>query len=233
MKTKRSGFTLIELLTVIAIIALVLGGFGLALFRGGDRGVALQAGQSTLSSLLTGTRGQAILNQTNAMLVVDRDPASEGFLRSFRIAVETPQGSNRWRFVGVPATLPNEIFLVPRDTSYPGVTFGVTYPATSLSTAFVTAAPYGTSGEILDPDGNAHLGSFHRLMGFTQRGVTVPNVGSGFGGPTGTSASRLVLSPARRTAPDAITFETPQLVRGLRVGTYGVATLINEPEGFQ
>lgn len=230
MKNRSSGFTLIELLTVIGVIALVVGGVSMALFRGGDRGVALQSAQSTITSLLTGVRGQAALNQTNAMLVVDGDPASDGFLRTFRIAVASSAGANRWNFVGPTTTLPNDIYLVPRDTSYAGVTFGQTYPATSLSTAFVNIAPYNVAGTINDATGTAHPGRYHRLMGFTARGVTIFPVGDG---SNGSGAGRFVLSPATRTSSSAITFETPQFVRGLRVGTYGVATLVNEPEGFQ
>lgn len=230
MKTRKQGFTLVELLVVIGVIALIVGGIGIALFRGGDRGVALQSGQSTVSALLTGARGQAILRQTNAMLVVDADPDSDGFLRTFRIAVASPAGVNRWDFVGQPASLPSGIFLVPRTTTYPGVSFNPAYPATSLSTGFVNVAPYNVPGTILNADGNPHPGTFHRLMGFTARGVTIFPVGDG---SNGTGAGRLVLSPATRLDATTIVFESPNLVRGLRVGTYGVATLVNEPEGFQ
>lgn len=204
------AFSLIELLVVIGIIVLMIGALGLAL-RGGGGNVALQSAQGTLGSLLSAARAQAAVNQQNAMLVVDGDPAQDGFLRTVHVAVQAANGTD-WNFVSE-ATLPAGIFLVPGNRTINGATCTATWPATRLSTVGDPAAFVVASGGVTGT---------YLLTGFTINSVGTPS----------TSGAKLIVSAGRRTSAIALTFDNQELIRGVALSAYGAPVLINNAAGF-
>ena len=216
MRTSHA-FTLIELLTVLGLIGLMTGVMGLA-WRDGSPGIALESAQGTVVSLLAAARGQAVLHQNRAMLVVDADPAQELFLRGIHIAIETAPGSGRWWITGDGTVLPRGIYFVPGSGGVSGAT--------------LEAAPSGwpdtrrSSTELLPGESIAPA---PENPGGKYLGLVTPLTASGLPGAGG--GDKLVLAIARRTTTGVI-FAHPEQVRGVAVSAYGVAILINEGIGF-
>lgn len=199
----RSAFTLVELLVVIGVIGALAAGVGL-LLRGNNPGTALRSAQSTLASALSSARGQAALNQANAMLIVQADPAVENFLRSVRVVVSTSSG---WKEVGGEIILPEGVFVVPHNATTTTLSDS---SANRLSTFFTTSAPV---------TGLSMTTNFLQSREISPLGA----MGSGVGG-------RILVAPGRQTGANAFTIDNTSAVRGLIVSNYGVATLVNESE---
>ena len=110
----RSAFTLIELLVVLTIIGLVMAGIGVA-FRDSGGGASLAGGQRVVASMLTAARGQAILHQTNARLLVALDDVSgSSNQRTLRFMVVVRQNDEgNWVPISEGVYLPRNIFFVP------------------------------------------------------------------------------------------------------------------------
>lgn len=215
------GFTLIELLVVIGLIAVLAGGIGLSLGKG-DRGTSLRTAQATIASLLSGARAQAALNQTNAAIFVNADPASENFLREFRIAVET--STNNWRAKGDPIMLPRGLYLVPAKGVFasPGeVQFNGTWDSGSTWSLYPSTNTYNSTDRRLkdSADNDISTDAYHRLVNLSVRGTT--------------SAGKIVVAIAEPQPDGSIRYDYPDLVRGMLVSTYGVASFINEAEAFK
>lgn len=203
------GFTLIELLVVIGIIALLAAAIGIGL-RGGDQTVALQAGQSTVASLVSATRGRAALANQNAALMVNaNDQAPDRYLRLLAVGVN--DGSGTFVPTGDGVLLPAGVFVVP--------------PAWQER-----AAP-----EVGENWSNLNSDLLQNTVEFLLDGVTDEDWYSfemtSFGGKAG-GGSRLVLSTAARTE-DGLVFTNPNNVRGVTISVYGVATLIDNPNVLQ
>jgi prepilin-type N-terminal cleavage/methylation domain-containing protein len=83
------GFTLVELLVVIGLIAILTGAFGFALLGEGSPSQRVNGASSIASTMLQGARGQAILNNSNARLIIHADPADpEKYLRYLGVVYE-------------------------------------------------------------------------------------------------------------------------------------------------
>lgn len=207
MKSAARAFTLIELLVVIGLIGVLAAGIGMALTRG-NSGTALQSAQGTLQAMIASARAQAAIKQATADLVVDVDPASDGFLRRFYVVV----GSEA---VGSPILLPQGTFLVPNNT---GATYsgGVVFePAIADWSATVSTAFTDNSATVSNV-----AGTFHKVVGITIRGTASPGGGN------------LVLAAAERRDADTIAFNNPAAVRGAVVSSYGVLTLVDDADAF-
>jgi prepilin-type N-terminal cleavage/methylation domain-containing protein len=224
---RRCAFTLIELLVVIGLIAVLAGGLGLALSDQGSRASALQSGQYTINSLLSGARAQAALKQTNARIFVNSTISSEGFLREFYIA--TYNGSN-WVVTGDPVLIPRGIYLVPLGPN------GTKFPSTEVDLAPEAGGAWPvnySSNAIADSsaDTTLQLVAGTNLAGAVYREVQTIN-SRGTLSNTGTIGQRIVLSGGEVLNGTQIKFTKPEFVRGLRISNYGVASLINEATGF-
>jgi prepilin-type N-terminal cleavage/methylation domain-containing protein len=224
------GFTLVELLVVIALIGVLAAGLGLAISGGGDRGAALQNAQSTINSLLSGTRAQAALSQSEAKLflnVSSNSGVNEGFLREFRIArLDNSVTPAQWVITGDGVVLPKGIAFVPPATvSLTGVTlnsFGGGAWDGPRSTALANT-PTPLRNKL---NGSETGDAYHAVIGFSPRGTLSQGYLAG-----DASDPLIVLSPIE-TRENGIVFQNPSLVRGARLSNYGVAALVNEASGF-
>lgn len=211
-KSRSGAFTLIELLVVIGIIGILAGGVGLIL-RGNNPGAALRAAQSTLIGTLSAARGQAALNQTNAMIIVQSDPAVDNFLRSVRVVVEITAGSGTWKEVGGEVILPQGVYIVPNSATLTGA-------AVSNSTAKRLSSFFTTSASVP----GLTINGVSTTTNFLQSTVFTPL------GGIGSVGGRVLVAAGTSTGATTITLDNTAAVRGFIISKYGVATLVNESE---
>lgn len=110
-----NGFSMAELLIVIALIAVMVTGVGVA-FRGGDSSSALASAQSTIGALFTSAQIQATTSGKNVYIMLDTNRNSEGFLRRFVIFRENQPSSNaalEYRVIGKSISLPSGVYVSP------------------------------------------------------------------------------------------------------------------------
>lgn len=218
------GFTLVELLVVIALIGILAAGLGLAISGGGDRGAALQNAQSTINSLLSGTRAQAALSQTEAKLFLNvTEPSAatgvpDGFLREFRIARKDNSVSPaQWIVTGEGVTLPRGVAFVPPDD-----VAGASLIGGSWEGLRSTALAGDIGIKLRESVAGAELpGDYREVIGFTPRGTLAG----------GLTDPLIILSPIEMRANEVV-FPNSSFVRGARLSNYGVAALVNNAEGF-
>jgi hypothetical protein len=66
---------------------------------------------------------------------------------------------------------------------------------------------------------NISSDDYHRLVSLSVRGITL--------------AGDIVVAIAEPQADGSIRYDNPDLVRGMKISTYGVASFINEAEAFK
>ena len=217
-RRRSSAFTLIELLVVIGLIALLAGGMGVAM-KNKNPGSGLRSAQSILVSLLSATRGQAALNQVNAMILVQADPNLPNFLRSVKVVVQTT--TNSWTEVGGEVVLPEGIYVVPPpNANLTGLTLKSS-DTKRLSRFVDSNMVMGTAIGLLD-------GKYLQSMHLTALG-SVSDTGS-VSGTAGVKVTggRMLVAAGNQTGEKAWTLDNDSAIRGFVVSSYGVATLIND-----
>ncbi|MFA6288381.1 MAG: prepilin-type N-terminal cleavage/methylation domain-containing protein [Opitutaceae bacterium] len=217
---RAAAFTLIELLVVVGIIALLAGVIGMAL-RGGDSGTALRASQSTLFSLVASARGQAILSQGTARVLVYADPADPSknlrYLQVAYTADAVPTATSVWTTVGDGVTLPGGVYVVPPT--------GMSLTTGTASYTHVSDLIKPAIGMIIPPSTTASTDFYY--IEFSQLGTPAVTSGSNYG--------TFVLSTA---VPDPSTsqllpqFNNPLNIRGLMLRKLGSSTLLNTADDF-
>ncbi len=217
---RRSAFTLVELLVVIGLIALLVGGFSLAL---GDTGAtSLATAQNTLASLVGTARAQAAVKQTEARLLVyaTRPPGgdTEKYLRCLRVVIANTPGSTgtgaTWTAVGAPVSLPRGVCLVPSTTT--GLlAAGVIWPSNpSPNSTLLAAARYTVVG---DPAASA--ADTYLALEFAPEGAVLP------------AAAKLAVATAT-IANGLPQFDNAGAIRGLQIRASGAITRINDAGSF-
>ena len=226
----RTGFTLMELLVVMGIIALTIGAFQMA-FRDRPGSASLGSGQRIVAGLVQSARGQAILHQTNARLMVHNDPSQpEKFLRFLVIARETEPGSGQWIPTQEGVHLPRNVFFVPQPGSN-SVT-DQTLRNWDNDTANLSIyrirheEPEGSATKNLYLNGSSpQLASEGNQWIYYQYGPTGRLQGEGVPEPID---NRIVLARGR-PQPGAPILENEQEIRGLFLRRVGSFSLFNEP----
>jgi prepilin-type N-terminal cleavage/methylation domain-containing protein len=143
--SRKAAFTLVELLVVLGIMLiattiLFTGGGG-----GGD-GVKLSSSQRIVSGIAQGARGQALLKNSEARLIIYADTASnaggdpEKILRYFGIIYGDPESRDasgnysRWYATSKGTYLPEGIYFDPdlsENNNWPKDTMNLEYPRQS------------------------------------------------------------------------------------------------------
>lgn len=222
LRRGRRAFTLLEVLVVVGLIALLAGGFGLAL--GDSGGNSLATAQTTLATMVGSARAQAAVHQTPTILAIyaTRPPGGDAdkFLRLIQVFRNTTPDGPRptWVPAGSPVSLPRGVYVVPTSTA--GLlAAGVVWPSnpplvSTLRGPIGIAQPAGT------PFGT---GATAFVVDFAPDG-TIAQVGN-------LPHSRLVVGTA------ALTNNVPQFnnnaaVRGVILRPSGAVTFVNQALGF-
>jgi prepilin-type N-terminal cleavage/methylation domain-containing protein len=206
------AFTLLELLVVVALIAVLAGGVGLALRQPGES-VSLQSAQATLSAMLDATRARAALSQQDARCVIAADPGNSGtYLRYLRIVEQDPANSSNWLEVRDGVLLLPGVFVVsPTSTDVPG---NPAWPASRRSTALSPAAQSMTINDV-------HVAPAYFVQ-FSPRGTT-------------SRSGYLLVTAGRFTngaATASLVFDDPDNLRGVLIRSSGSLTLVNDASGL-
>ena len=234
------AFTLIELLVVIAVIAILAGTVGVAM-RGGDRGAALQAGQSSLASLVSAARAQASVRLTNATIVVwgEYDAAKPAVATSYlhRAAVMTQEDTNpdpavvalAYVIHGDVLDLPRGVYFVPPDLgSYPAkAAVAADWPNTYERTEAQGAVASDMTVKRWDADVGAYEDD--PAVSTTFKGyktITFDSQGQLVDGRT------LIISLAEADS-GGLVFKDSDSQRGLVLSAYGIPTIVNEKAGLK
>ncbi len=220
---RSRGFTLIELLVVLGIITAVVAGVGLAL-RGGDETVAVSSAQRTMSSLLTATRAQAIMNGTNARLIVniDRNDPDRYLRFAGIIRREEIGGTTGWVPTSEGTSFPRGAYFVPQWTEdRPADLFDGWTENTDAFSNYQGVMPTLTyprrDGLDFLSESTGHRWAYYEFG---------PN-----GELTGGTNLQIVVTAGRRTAGTPV-LENPENVRGAVIRRIGTFHLVNERLSF-
>jgi type II secretory pathway pseudopilin PulG len=239
---RRGAFTLVEMLVVVGLIALLVGGLGLALAGRGSSGASLASAQGLVQGLVTSARAQAALHQTNARLLVyaNLPPAGDAtkYLRTLQVVRGERNASgviSSWVAVGDPVTLPAPICIVP-TTPVPAnhLNTGVTWnnnAATGPVSTLTAAAGFGYLGQT-PAAGRAAAQQYFGTNGtgrvlyleFDATGSVVSN--------TSTNPTKIALATAVLNPNALPLFNNASSVRGLFVRKSGAVSLVNDATSF-
>jgi len=233
------GFTLFELLIVMGVIAF-LAAVGVSSFAAIGKGRALQSAQSELHAFLRVARGQAILEGTEARLLVNYDASDpERFLRFYGVAVRSRENPDQWRAAGCGAHLPDGVYVVPQD--HDAVTF-VNWPA--QGGADVKSDYRASNGDAAD---SGVMKLEFPANGWRPQGeegapewIAIAFEPSGELGVVDPAASgalpiqslHLVLSPARWDGSGKLVYEDSARAIGVRLRPTGRSFAVSDPAGL-
>lgn len=116
MKKHNKGYTLIELLVVLGLMTIAFS-FVVVNTINND-GMSLKSSQRILSAVAQGAKGQAIMNQSPARLIIYADQGDDSdknkYLRFFGIVTQDPNNPRKW-IAGTEGTyLPKGIYFMPK-----------------------------------------------------------------------------------------------------------------------
>jgi prepilin-type N-terminal cleavage/methylation domain-containing protein len=228
MKSRYNAFTLIELLVVMAIIAALAGVAAFSFGGANSGGVAVQNAQGTLSSLVSGVRASAALQNRNAGLFVNVTPGDDGFLHELLVAVEV--APNVWHARGESIQLPSEVYVVPKVAAAGAATFAIgasgdvqfggTWNTGSWDLRSTGMKDAVNAVELKNEEGVDLGPTYLALLELQPVGQTVGN-------------GKITLAPAKRASGGQLLFDDPNSVRGLTVSNYGVSRLLNDAQAMK
>lgn len=224
---RTRAFTLIELLVVIGLVAgltaLFLGNLG-----SGGRTAALQSAQAAVANLVNAAQTRAMATGQAVRVMVCVDPASVVEPRRYlRCLVVEEQVAGTWRPLSE-LYLPDGIYMLPGN--FP------TIPAGLFRT--------GETARWSKFDGGALRSTALRSDKFVTQAVNRVTAEKWVYislAPSGTTmeSGALVLATGVRRPPgdyaegeSSIELRAPEMVRGLKLSAYGIATLIDGREDF-
>lgn len=115
MEKQSKGYTLIELLVVIGLMTIAFSFVVVNTMN--NEGVSLKSSQRILSAVAQGAKGQAIMKQSPARLIIYADQGKDRddnkYLRFFGIVTQDPSNPRRW-IAGTEGTyLPKGVYFMP------------------------------------------------------------------------------------------------------------------------
>ena len=118
MKKHQKGYTLIELLVVLGLMIIAFSYVIVTTIN--NDGMSLKSSQRILSAVARGTKGQAIMKQSPARLIIYADESNDRdenkYLRYFGIVTQDPENPRKW-IAGTEGTyLPKGIYFMPKLT---------------------------------------------------------------------------------------------------------------------
>ncbi|MBW8781617.1 MAG: prepilin-type N-terminal cleavage/methylation domain-containing protein [Verrucomicrobia bacterium] len=219
---RSKGFTLIELLVVIGIIGILVGVLA-GVLGGGDKSAAMQSAQGTLSSLLSSARAQAALTGRDAAVAVNFNPTnnSDRYLRYCVVIVRNATNSSQWDVVNEGYYLPAGVYIVP--------------PTPPTGAALEAGVSFTVSSTGFDTDSTARTFNSSTAEGpWLELGINSLGGRVTVGG-TAATGSNVVLALANPQPPGTtppIKFSSAYNIRGFSISKYGVASFINDANGF-
>lgn len=255
-KKSCRAFTLIELLVVMAIIVVLLGIVGVALSSGSGR-MATEAGQRTLSSMISTARSQAVLNQASVRVIMHVDPPDpsdmsdskrEKYLRFVTILIRDGSNPQGWRELNEGEYLPKGIYFVPtwdleKDPSDPDATTPPATPTTPIEVISTNTLEWNHERRtVVSPITMEYVSNYigtakppvldrehYMYIEFNARGMTATRSWIG----VDEYDRRIVIAPATQTAVFP-KFEAKGdiNVAGGMIRQNGSFTVVQDPEGF-
>lgn len=239
-RLSHRAFTLIELLVVIAVIGVLAASIGMAL-RDGDRGPALQAAQSSLSSLVGAARAQAALDGVNSTVLIWSDDSDvETYLRRACVAqfrdTNADGTADAWVVQGDLIDLPRGVFFVPGDlganfpakwsnaTDWSGLTTTKSQVAGNApSTSLTFKREDATGAWVADPAGPSKA---YVTIAFDTYGNLVSKQGAN-------QVDQLAVGTGEIQPLQGVLFNSADSLRGLKLSIYGMPMVLNEKTAFE
>ncbi len=244
----KSGFTLLEMIVVLSIM-ITLSTMGFVAYQASAAPGAVNAARNTLHGLLRFARNQAIMQGSNAMLIINYDSADEEkFLRYAGVIVEEEYNSTNWKAAHSGVYLPKGVYFVPQsseDAETDGFGFDALWPlagadpdvrsqyycSNGVSTKAIGAIEYPVMSTVaLD----AATGEEQNWIGY-QFGPDGRVKGVGFSvcsAAGGSQSNHLVVGLARYESGGGLLFENSEQAKGVMLRLNGVSYAVDDPDAL-
>jgi len=248
-----AGFTLVEVMAVIALIAVMLVGIGLA-FRGSTGGQALASGQTTLASIFIAAQTQAATSGRDVFVMLDTNPGlvtdpNRGFLRRFVVLrrtipmnVQLPTSGSLpspiYQRIGREVFLPEAVHVVPPRSGQSSLQPAIDR-VIPIDDPELDAVTQGLANRLdFFPGLNGVFPNEYANQNFWHGWRIMPNgcIEAAPNAPSGL-INQIVLCSAVRLPPAApgfsrLEFREPHNARGVRISYYGQVSSVDYMTAF-
>ena len=118
MRKHKKGYTLIELLVVLGIMVISFSYVIVTTIN--NDGMSLKSSQRIISAVAQGAKGQAVMKQSPARLIIYADEGNDRdenkYLRYFGIVTQDPRNPRKWIAVTEGTYLPKGVYFMPELT---------------------------------------------------------------------------------------------------------------------